>query len=70
MQIPGREKDEHGYPMYAKKPTTWMTNRPELASTLAGTCENELKGYEVHRHSHLIGCLLYTSPSPRDSTSS
>lgn len=40
---------------YVRKMTRWMTNSKEIADELRGTCENDLAGYEVHRHVHLIG---------------
>ena len=38
-----------------RKETLWMTNSLQIALELQGTCENVLKGKEVHRHVQLVG---------------
>ena len=51
-----KARDDRGELLYVRKETLWATNSPEMARELKGVCENQLKGKEVHRHVHLIGC--------------
>lgn len=49
-----KSKDASGE-SYVKKPTRWMTNSPELAKILEGTCANDHPNIaKWHRHVHLV----------------
>ena len=50
-----KAKDQNGVEGFVRKETLWMTNSKAIADELRGTCENILKGKEIHRHVHLIG---------------
>ena len=48
-------KNAQGELLHVRKETLWMTNSLQIALELQGTCENVLKGKEVHRHVQLVG---------------
>ena len=60
----GMYQDTPGGPMLVKKPTGFMTNAAGISAELGIKCEGG------HKHIQLLNCLLYTSPSPRDKSSS
>ena len=47
--------DDDGNEAYVRKETLWLTNCRAMAEELEGTCENKLKGKEIHRHVRVIG---------------
>ena len=48
-------RNAEGELLHVRKETLWMTNSLQIALELQGTCENKLKGKEVHRHVQLVG---------------
>ena len=44
----------------------WMADECQRMSTALNSAANKLQGHGTHSES-LLDCLLYTSPSPRDS---